>query len=63
MADKSRFRLELSEAEIDASLEELWILDNIIILLGLAGYMYKIVVTYSALGASLVIYHFISSTQ
>ena len=27
MADKSRFRLELSEAEIDASLEELWILE------------------------------------
>ena len=56
MADKSRFGLELSEAEIDPSVFN----KTIIILLKLAGY--KMNITNSALHASLVIYHFISRT-
>ena len=66
MANKSRFASELTEAEIDAlvNMEELLILEllikQFIILLGLAGY--KMIITNLGLCASLVIYHFISST-
>ena len=61
-ADRSRFGPELTEAEIDGSVEELLILEffnQTIILLGLAGY--KMIITNSALRASLVIYYFVSS--
>ena len=66
MANKSRFVSELTEAEIDAlvNMEELLILEllikQFIILLALAGY--KMIITNAGLCASLVIYHFISST-
>ena len=62
MADKNRLGPELSEAEINASVEELLIqefFNKTIILLGIARH--KMIKTNSALRASLVIYHFISS--
>ena len=59
MANKSCFKPELSEAKVDASVEELLILEflinHTIIVLGLAGY--ELTITISALRASLVFYH------
>ena len=51
MADKSRFGPELSEAQIDASLEEFdsGVSNKSVILLGFAGY--KMMITNSALRA------------
>ena len=64
-ADKSRFGPKLTEAEIDALVEELLFLVSLIKQLFCSGLLdiEWLIITNSALRASLVIYHFISSAR
>ena len=63
MADKSRFGPKLTEAEVDALIDgrvvDPGVFNKTIIRLGIAGF--KMIITDSALCASLVFYHFIFS--